>query len=214
VTLAVSDSGSGMDEETRARIFDPFFTTKEVGRGTGLGLSIVFGVVQDVDGRIFVDSELGRGTRFEICFPARERVATAAPQPPRERGAFAAGTTILLVEDEDVLRGLAGRVLRYHGCEVLEAVYASDALRLWRERGADVDLLLTDVVMPDMNGVELARQLIAECPDLKVVLTSGFADPEVLRQVPEANRVGFLANPFTPTQLFDAVSAALAVRPT
>ena len=174
--LIVHDTGIGMTPEIRARIFEPFFTTKEKGLGTGLGLAAVYGITQQLGGFIWVESEPGHGTTFEIDLPRTERMGDA-PAPRTPSGAMPTGTeTILLVEDEEAVRALIKTMLERHAYKVLEAPSAEAALALLERTRASIDLLLTDVVLPGMEGPELAALLTAERPDVKVLLVSGYAD--------------------------------------
>jgi two-component system cell cycle sensor histidine kinase/response regulator CckA len=176
VLLAVTDTGMGMEPETLARIFEPFFTTKEVGKGTGLGLSTVYGVVKQSDGYIWVDSTPGKGTTFQIYLPRLQQpVETPAThQAPAE---ILRGTeTVLLVEDSDPLRKLAHSFLQSNGFRVLSAADGKKALDVARQSQVGIDLLLTDVVMPEMNGRALADQLVQEQPGMKVLYMSGYTD--------------------------------------
>ena len=170
VLLQITDSGIGMDETTRGRIFDPFFTTKD--DGTGLGLATVYGVVKQSNGHIWVYSEPGHGTTFKLYFPAASASAPA-PAPAPEIGSLAGSETILLAEDEAEVRSLIAKSLRLHGYTVIEACNGIEALELAGERES-IDLLLTDVVMPGMNGRELFEQLSERHPDLPVLFTSGY----------------------------------------
>jgi PAS domain S-box-containing protein len=211
VMLAVSDTGLGMDEETRSCIFEPFFTTKEVGKGTGLGLSMVYGIVQQSGGHIEVESAPGRGTTFKIYFPRVEEAAPAeAGTAAREVPAVHPDgkETILLVEDEAEVRTLAGRVLRQAGYAVVEAAGAAEALAVAGSGGARIDLLLTDVVMPGMKGMELARSLRKRRP-LRVLYMSGYTDSDAIRQAVLEPGTAFLQKPFTPDALVRKVGEAL-----
>jgi PAS domain S-box-containing protein len=173
VLLSVSDTGVGMDEETRRRIFEPFFTTKAAAQGTGLGLSTVYGIVQQSGGAIDVQTAPGRGTTFTIAFPAaRTPGASATPQPADSHAA--AGETILLAEDEALVRQLTERLLSSAGYRVLTAASGGEALKVVTEADVPIDLLLTDVVMPEMSGCELAQQMSKLVPDLQVLFMSGY----------------------------------------
>jgi len=209
VMIAVSDTGSGMDEQTRTRIFEPFFTTKGPGKGTGLGLSTVYGIVQQTGGAIHVDSTPGAGATFRVYLPRVEKgLPTRDAEGTAESQAPAGGETILLVEDDDMLRPLLREALEVDGYTVLEARHPIDALRL-AETDKSIPLLLTDIVMPHMNGRDLAERLTARLPGLKVLYMSGYTDNDALRQdVFEAN-AAFLAKPFTPEALAAKVRAVL-----
>ena len=209
VTLSVRDTGVGIDADTQARMFEPFFTTKDVGRGTGLGLSTVYGIVEQSGGRVYVYSEPGLGTTFKIHLPQSDLPAPADDERPAEPTSFAGTETILLVEDEETLRQLAARTLRSQGYTVLEAHYASEALELWQAYRDEIDLVVTDVVMPGLSGVELAERIAAEDSGMRIVLMSGYADPGAGERVPESNRAGFLEKPFTPNSLLRTVREAV-----
>ncbi len=208
VMLAVTDTGCGMPPDVMARVFEPFFTTKEVGKGTGLGLAMVFGIVQQSGGFIRVSSEPGHGTTFRIYLPAVGEAYTAyadATAAPVGRGT----ETILLVEDDGGVRGLASISLRSHGYHVLTAVDGEDALKVAHEYDGAVDLVLSDVVMPKLSGPELVRALKARLPRLKVLYMSGYTDDAVVRHgLLEAN-VSFIQKPYTPLQLARKVRQVL-----
>ena len=210
VVLAVTDTGSGMDAATQARIFEPFFTTKGVGKGTGLGLSTVFGIVQQSNGAIRVHSEVGRGTTFSIYLPQVDAMADAQVIPPR---ANLGGTeTILLVEDEDQVRAVGRAILQRHGYSVVEMRTAADALAYSQSRPEPIHLLLTDVVMPQMSGPELARQLTKARPKLKVLCMSGYTDDKIVRHGVLQADVAFLQKPFTSDSLTRKVREVLDAR--
>ena len=200
VQLAVSDTGVGMDRETQARIFEPFFTTKPIGQGTGLGLSTVYGIVKQSDGFVWVYSEPGLGTAFKIYLP---RVGAGTAMPPRgEAGSAARGgsETILIVEDEELVRALASRSLREHGYIVIEARHGVDALRQLEFR-SDVDLVISDVVMPEMGGRELGRRLGSLRPSLPVLYISGYTGEDVTQRGLLEPGAPFQQKPFAPEEL-------------
>lgn len=215
VELTVADTGAGMDAETRGRIFEPFFTTKEKGKGTGLGLSTVYGIVAQSGGDIWVASELGQGTTFRICFPLVEGPAaeqTPAREPAR---ALPKGTeTILVVEDDDAVRPVVCEMLRIAGYTVLEARHAGEALLLSESYQEPIHLMLTDVVMPQMGGRQLAERLSGARPDMKVLFMSGHTDDAVIRHGVKNAVMMFLQKPFTPDACARKVRAVLdAARP-
>jgi len=206
--LRVSDTGCGIPAEVKARIFEPFYTTKEVGKGTGLGLATVFGIVKQHGGFIDVDSEPGQGTMFTILFPATakslETDSAVAPDGEVQRGT---GETILLVEDEPILRELAHAVLADGGYKVIEAEQAVEALKLWQCHQHEIDLLLTDMVLPGgMTGRELALQLQERKPDLKVIYTTGYSQ-DLLDT--KTDPVNFLQKPYPPEALMRTVRLCL-----
>jgi two-component system, cell cycle sensor histidine kinase and response regulator CckA len=208
VLLAVSDTGMGMSAETRARIFEPFFTTKEKGKGTGLGLSTVYGIVKQSGGYVWVYSEPGRGTTFKVYLP---RVDAAAEEPlrPREGGTIAGTETILLAEDDDMLRPLAKGLLEKLGYKVLEARNAEEALATARDRSGPIHLLVADVVMPGRSGRELARQLAETRPATKVLYVSGYTDDAIVHHGMLEPGLHFLQKPFTPAVLARKVREVL-----
>ena len=190
VQLQVEDTGAGMDEHTLQRIFEPFFTTKEFGKGTGLGLATVYGIVKQSGGYIRVISAVGRGSTFEMYLPASGQAPSAAePSEPEGEVPAGRGETVLLVEDEDAVRQAARRTLSRSGFLVVEARNGAEALQRWREQTA-VDLVISDLVMPEMGGRELLRQLRADAPRLKVLFTSGYTDDAGIRQGDLAPGVG------------------------
>lgn len=199
VLLRVSDTGTGMDAATQKRIFEPFFTTKAVGKGTGLGLATVYGIVKQCGGHIVVESEVGRGTLFSVYFP---RAADAAGEPPPKRAPVRGPTktaTVLLVEDEDAVRYVTARILREQGYTVLEARRAGEARALAQKHAGSIDVLLIDVVMPEINGPKLAQELSASTPGLRVLLMSGYSGG--LMQGAMAAGTPYLEKPFTPSAL-------------
>ena len=209
VMLAISDTGSGMDEATRQRIFEPFFTTKGVGKGTGLGLATVYGIVKQSGGHIWVYSELGQGTVFKLYFPTVDAPTEAAPSRASQQRALRGNETILLVEDEQGVRALAKNVLEMYGYRVLEAKDPLEAIQVSRSHKEAIDLLLTDVVMPQMNGKRLSEVLVPERPNMKVLFMSGYTDDTVTRQRILEPGACFLQKPFTPTALAAKLRSAL-----
>jgi two-component system cell cycle sensor histidine kinase/response regulator CckA len=201
VTLSVSDTGVGMDVQTQARIFEPFFTTKESGKGTGLGLSTVYGIVEQSGGHIEVESAPGQGATFTIFLP-RDSGAVAAAARPTDRRSFPGGTeTLLLVEDEAAVRGSARRLLERHGYTVIEARHGADALRIIEAGDQAVDLVITDVVMPEMGGRELVERLRTRHPGVKVLFMSGYSERTVASDGVMPPGTGFVEKPFTIEQL-------------
>ncbi len=213
--LSVTDTGIGIPPEILPRIFEPFFTTKDVGRGTGLGMATVHGIVHQHQGWINVASEVGRGTTFRIHLPRQAAPVSESRPPMAIPPASRRGTeTVLLVEDEVPIRTLVQSVLTHFGYRVVEATTGANALEVWMANRAEIKLLLTDYLMPDgMNGLELARKLSQQNPELRVILTSGYSPEIALRDPVRDGEIMFLPKPFEVNQLVDAVRACLDAPP-
>ena len=222
VCIDVTDTGTGIPPEIVDKIFEPFFSTKEVGKGTGLGLSTVYGIVKQTGGFVYVDSEAGKGTTFRIFLP-RHHPALEAPAEPvaaignghdaaKPRTDLTGQGTILLVEDEDGLRSLNARGLRSRGYTVLEASNGIEALDLLVENDGAVDLVVSDVVMPEMDGPTLLKTMRGRNPDLKIIFVSGYAEDAFARSLPENQQFAFLPKPFTLSQLVAAVKETMALQ--
>jgi two-component system cell cycle sensor histidine kinase/response regulator CckA len=211
VLLEVADTGHGMSPEVQARMFEPFFTTKPVGKGTGLGLATVYGIVRASGGNVLVSSEVGRGTTFRIFFPASEEtIRSQVPVASPITASQLRGTeTILLVEDETSVRSLIKIVLEKNGYQVLDASDGEDALRVFDGASGNVDILVTDIVMPHRNGPELAALLREKVPDLRVLFTSGYTEDAVVRQGLEQNPACFLQKPYAPSALLQKIRQVL-----
>jgi CheY-like chemotaxis protein len=202
--LAVSDTGVGMDPETRSRLFEPFFTTKAPGQGSGLGLSTVYGAVKQVDGQITVYSQPNCGTIFEVYLP---QVTEDVPEPVR-KGSSKGSETILLVDDEEGVRKLCCAILQANGYDVLEAGNGSAALAAYEKNAHKVGLLVTDIVMPQMSGFELAKKLAELAPNLKILYMSGYRE-NALGAAAGGSARPFLHKPFTPDDLLAKVRDVL-----
>ncbi|RLB45481.1 MAG: hypothetical protein DRI90_28400, partial [Deltaproteobacteria bacterium] len=207
VMLSVKDTGSGMSPETRERMFEPFFTTKPEGQGSGLGLSTVYGLVRQNRGFIEVESEPGVGSTFKVYFP---RAAGSVVEKPSDAPVTLSGgtETILLAEDADMVRTLTKRILEKQGYRVIDANTPLAACRLADEHGSEINLLLTDVVMPGMSGRELCTHLQQRRPGLKVLYMSGYAYTEMAQD--EIDEAAFLSKPFTVAELLSKVRETLA----
>ena len=206
--LAISDTGVGMDSATRSRLFEPFFTTKEAGKGTGLGLSIVYGIVKQNGGEVMVYSEPGKGTTFKIYFPMAvvpQEFAVVEQKPAEMKGC----ETILVCEDEASIRKLVHSMLTRHGYRVLEAHTPEEAIELARQHAQTLALLLTDIVMPQVSGFDLAREIQRSCPRVKVLYMSGYTDNQVSRNWVLDPGTPFIQKPFTAAALTQKVREAL-----
>jgi signal transduction histidine kinase/ActR/RegA family two-component response regulator len=213
VRLRVSDTGTGMDAATLGRIFEPFFTTKEVGKGTGLGLATVYGIVKQHDGWLEVNSEPGKGSTFDVFLPATEEKAVSGKSENAPTAPVAGGTeTILIVEDEQILREMARDILQDCGYRILEASTGREALEVWRRSAPEIDLLLTDLVMPDgISGLDLAERLLADRPGLKIIFNSGYAPTEINTELLSRSQARFLQKPYTHTTLTKTVRDCLDI---
>ena len=209
VMLAVSDNGTGMDEATRSRIFEPFFTTKESGKGSGLGLATVYGIVKQSRGHIWVYSELSHGTTFKIYLPSAEHKLGSGTEVQAEAlPVRREGVTLLLAEDDAIMRKLTRKMLEEHGCKVLEAVDGEAALKVISQNSTRIDLILTDVVMKGMNGPELVLRLMDSHPEMKVVYMSGYTGELVAHQGLQSG-IPLLEKPFTRAALLKIIDEAL-----
>ncbi len=208
VLIEVEDVGTGMPSHVLEKIFEPFFTTKATGAGTGLGLSTVYGIVKQTGGTLAVDSTEGRGTTFRVYLPRTAAEAKVADERPREAavGDLTGSATLLLVEDEEAIRAFAARALQAKGYRVLAASSGVEAVEIFEREKAEIDLVLTDVIMPELDGPSLVREVRAKRPDLKVIFMSGYADGASLDDVENAQ---FLPKPFTLKALAEAVKREL-----
>ena len=209
VALTVSDTGTGMDATTKSRVFEPFFTTKGPGKGTGLGLAVVFGVVKQSGGHLKVTSSIGSGTTFTCYFPrAGDEIETQMAQAPAvvpQRG----HETIFLVEDDSAVRGLVRVALERSGYRVVEACDGEEAIRFLQGYSGPLDLLVSDVVMPNIGGRELAQLVEVMRPGVKVLFLSGYTDDAVLKHGINHAELNFLQKPFSPFALATAVRQIL-----
>jgi PAS domain S-box-containing protein len=208
VSLTVSDTGCGMDKATRARVFEPFFTTKELGRGTGLGLSTVYGIVKQSEGYIWCDSTEGVGTTFTVLLP-QVAASGSTDNVPDEAVPDRASGVVLLTEDEDAIRALSRRILEREGYTVLEARDGREAIRVAAGYPSRIDLLISDMVMPNVGGTELFAHLRILRPDLHVLFVSGYTDDDIIRRGLKDAASAFLQKPFTARALAAAARAAL-----
>lgn len=211
VMMAISDNGTGIDEKTRLRIFEPFFTTKDVGKGTGMGLATVYGIVKQSGGNIWLYSEVGKGSTFKIYLP-RVNQAAGTQNESADNEKLPLGTEkILLVEDEEMVRSVTKQILEMCGYDVIEASNGVEAIKICEEAGCDVDLLITDVVMPVMGGRELVKHLTETHPLLRILYISGYADDAVIHHGILDKGAMFLQKPFTPESLAGKVRECLDI---
>lgn len=212
VMLTVSDTGTGMDAATQARIFEPFFTTKGLGKGTGLGLAVAYGIIAQAGGHILVSSEINRGTTFTVLLPRAHEIpelGTEGPVAPAPTGT----ETVLVVEDEPLVRKLAVRILAEQGYRVLEASDGPSAIQRALQHGGQIHLLVTDIVMPGMNGKEVATTLVGTHPGLRVIFVSGYADHAVVQRGVIEEGIAFIPKPFDPLLLARTVREVLDRQP-
>jgi two-component system cell cycle sensor histidine kinase/response regulator CckA len=211
VALAVSDKGTGMTQEVQAHLFDPFFTTKESGKGTGLGLATVYGIVKQSEGYVWVDSELGRGSLFSLYFPAVDAPLTTilTPEIAKSEGQ---GEIILLVEDEDALRESISSYLNLHGYKVLEAANGAQALHSAKGHAHSIKVLITDVILPKLSGVEVAREVAKMSPQVVTLYMSGYTDRKLVDYDPASSTTGFLQKPFALRTLLEKLGQMIVRR--
>jgi CheY-like chemotaxis protein len=206
--VAVSDSGTGMDNETLAHIFEPFFTTKELGKGTGLGLATVYGTVRQSGGHIWVYSEPGHGSTFKVYLPRTDQALTAVASSIQAAPPRAGRETILVAEDEDVVREMIVSALERRGYRVIAARSGEEALEMLEQRRSEIGVLLTDVVMPGIGGLELIEAGREQRPDLRAICTSGYTHLK-LNHRPIPDDVHFLEKPFTLARLHEVIREVL-----
>jgi CheY-like chemotaxis protein len=208
--LTVSDTGTGMDAATRNRIFEPFFTTKEAHKGTGMGLATVYGITKQHDGWIEVSTEVGKGSEFRVFFPVTDRASEPLQTDHHSSAPAGVESTILIVEDDEAVRSLVREVLDHSGYRVIEAEHGEAALEIWKEHSHEIDLLLTDMVMPgSVNGLELSLRLLAEQPDLKVIYTSGYSSELFGSDVQLEDGRNYLPKPYLSAKLTSILHRAL-----
>jgi CheY-like chemotaxis protein len=207
--MAVSDTGMGMDEETRSRIFEPFFSTKEKGKGTGLGLATVYGIVKQNNGYIWAYSESGRGSTLKVYLPRLEQDVVHIHKERTPIDVLKGSETVLLVEDDDKLLELTEKILRLYGYRVLKAQDGEEALKVHEEHEGFIQVMVTDIVMPKMSGRELAERLQSVRPEMKVLYMSGYTDNAIVHHQILDSKLSFLQKPFTPEGLGSKVREVL-----
>jgi CheY-like chemotaxis protein len=208
VMLAISDTGIGMDAATQSKIFEPFFTTKDPGRGTGLGLATVYGIVKQMGGLVWVYSEPGHGATFKVYLP-RETSPSTTTESPSVAVVSERRGTVLLVEDDDAVRLAVRRMLEKLGFQILEAKDGEDGVRVANAHTGHIDVLVTDLMMPRMDGRTLANTLAAARPDMRVVFVSGYTDDAVVRRGLIDSAHAFVQKPFTGEQLANTISGLI-----
>jgi CheY-like chemotaxis protein len=213
VMLSVTDTGQGMDAETQKHLYDPFFTTKAIGKGTGLGLSMIYGIVKQSGGSIAFSSEAGKGTTFRIYFPRVTQDGAMAGLSQTSTEISRGSETVLVVEDEDLVRKLLRTILESRGYTVLEARGGDEALHVCQQHTGSIQLLITDVVMPRMNGRDVAERLLTTYPEMRVLYMSGYTADSVDQHGVLETGLHFLQKPFTPDVLANRVRELLNSRP-
>jgi two-component system, cell cycle sensor histidine kinase and response regulator CckA len=216
VLIEVQDTGTGMSPDVMEKIFEPFFSTKDVGKGTGLGLSTVYGIVKQTGGFIFVESEVGKGTTFRILLPRHVQQASEVAAEKEAAGARApsdltGSAGILLVEDEESVRAFAARALAARGYQVYEAGSGTEALEIMDKTASAIDLVVSDVVMPGMDGPTLLVELRKRRPGVKMIFISGYAEDAFAKHLPEDESFQFLPKPFSLKELATTVKQTLAI---
>jgi two-component system, cell cycle sensor histidine kinase and response regulator CckA len=208
--VTVADTGCGMDDQTRSRLFEPFFTTKEVGKGTGMGLATAYGLIKQHNGWIEVETKLGAGSSFKIFLPTSRKPFEPEVKPTASPQALRGSETILVVEDEEPVREFVSSLLKEYGYIVRQAGNGVDALNLWQQYAGEIDLLLTDVVMPQkMSGIELANRLWKEKEELKVIFTSGYSRELLDEHFQSRTDLNFLPKPYAPAKLTELIRVCL-----
>jgi two-component system, cell cycle sensor histidine kinase and response regulator CckA len=209
VTLSITDSGVGMDEETQSHLFEPFFTTKKAGRGTGLGLATAYGIIRQSGGAIGMTSEPGKGTTARIFLPLAQAKLPVATEQPAGRGPLTGAETILVVEDEARVRKLMVDVLTARGYTVIEATRGQEAIRIVKRHKGDIHLALVDVVMPEMSGPDLIREISPRRPHMRVLYISGYLEEAIVHHGIPQSGIAFLQKPFLPDELSGKVREVL-----
>jgi CheY-like chemotaxis protein len=210
ICLTVSDTGTGVDEDTLQRIFDPFFTTKQEGEGTGLGLSVVYGIVKQHDGWITVNSTPGKGSIFNVYFPATHKpISTESQSPVSHSDLQGHGERILLVEDDNMVRDLSRKILKKNGYEVFEATNFLEAKEIFKREQGEFDLLFSDVVLPKGKGVQLADDCLSENPAIHILLSSGYTDRKSQWKTIQKKGYKFLPKPYSLDELLQNVKKVL-----
>ncbi|HMC26340.1 MAG TPA: ATP-binding protein, partial [Verrucomicrobiae bacterium] len=210
VCISVTDTGCGMDDQTKSRLFEPFFTTKEVGKGTGMGLATAYGLIKQHNGWIEVESKVGAGATFKIFLPASAKKSEPEHKTPASPQSLGGKETILVVEDEEPVREFVSNLLREYGYNVRKAGNGVEALNIWRQHKKEIDLVLTDVVMPEkISGIELADKLWKDKQQLKVIFTSGYSRELLDEHFRSRSDLNFLPKPYQPGKLTELIRVCL-----